>query len=431
MLDSLKRLTKHSAVYGVGHILTRVVGFLLLPLYTNKLPAREFGVAAIIFAFLAVMTPIYTYGLDAAFLRYFILNDDARRRRKIFSTAFWSVFVVALLLSAGIFGLGGWLSGALLTERSYAGLIRIAGLILLFDALAFLPFLYLRAVEKSVVYTTLKFVNVLVNVGLNLYFIVHLGRGVEGIFLANVWASAVTLLLVSFVLVQQVGFTYSVADVKELLKFGLPFLPSVLSVVLLDLIDRPLMEKLAGLEMTGIYNAGVKLGMFMALLVTAFRFAWHPFFLSTSKQSNAPQIFSRVFTYFTLVGSAVFLTVSFFVDEIAQFRLGSFTLIGREYWSGTQVVPLILLAHLLYGMYVNFIVGIYLKNKTRVLPLITLAGVGVNVAANVLLIPRLGMMGAGYARVAGYFVMAGLLYVFAQRFYRIDYEVGRLLKLAG
>ena len=162
----------------------------------------------------------------------------------------------------------------------------------------------------------------------------------------------------------------------------------------------------------------------MALLVAAFRFAWHPFFLSTSKQEDAKEIFAKILTYFAVIGACLFLTASFFIDQLVQFDFFGVTLIDEKYWQGTKVVPLILLAQLIYGVYVNFVVGIHLKMKTKFLPLITGAGLAVNIAVNLFLIPKFGMMGAGYAKVAGYIVMSGFLYFVARRYYPIPYEFG-------
>lgn len=431
MFSSIKRLTKHSLVYGVGHILARFVGFLLLPLYTNKLPTTEFGVAAVVFSYLAVLTIVYTYGLDAAFLRYYILNDNPEEKRKIFSTAFWAIFTIAILFSVLIYFSSVTISRVILSTNQYAHIFKLTSFILLFDALAVLPFLYLRALEKSVIYTSLKFINVVITVSLNLLFIVKMGKGVEGIFLANAWASGITFFLVSPILLKQIRLEFSKIHYFELLRFGLPYLPSTMAVVLLDLVDRFILEKLAGLDVTGLYNAGYKLGMFMALFVTAFRFAWHPFFLSTSRQENAREIFSRVLTYFTTIGAAIFLVISLFIDQIVRFEIFGFTLFGTDYWASTKVVPVILLAYLTYGIYVNFVVGIHLEKKTQYLPFVTGSGTAVNVLANFILIPKFGMMGAAYATLLGYGVMAILLYILVQRIYAIPYEFPRLLKLAG
>lgn len=276
----------------------------------------------------------------------------------------------------------------------------------------------------------MKFVNVIINVSLNVIFIVYLQKGVRGIFSANAWASAITFFLLIPVLIKQISFKFYWNDFKELLRFGLPYLPSTLAVVALDLVDRFILEKMAGLEVTGIYNAGYKLGTFMALFVTAFRFAWHPFFLSTSKQENAKEVFSKVLTYFTTIGAAIFLVISLFIDELVRLQLFGFTIFGSDYWDGTKIVPIILVSYLIYGMYVNFVVGIHLEKKTQYLPLITGAGAGVNILANIVLIPKFGMLGSAYATLLGYVVMTSMLYFFARRFYAIQYEFGRLFKVA-
>ncbi len=431
MLSSLKRLSKHSAVYGFGHILARSIGFLLLPLHTNYLPPAEFGVAAVMFTFLALMTIVYTYGIDAAFLRYYILSQEEGERRAIFSTAFWTVAASSVVLSLLMLVAARPVARLLISEGSFPVLVRLSAGILFFDALSVMPFLILRAEERSVRFASIKFLNVFVNVFFNFLLIVHLNQGVKGIFLANLIASAVTFVLVSPLILRQLTTRISSPVLRELLVFGLPYLPSTLAVVILDLIDRFLLERMAGLQVTGLYNAGYKLAMFMALMVTAFRFAWHPFFLSTSKEPNATEVFKKVLTYFVLGCSAVYLVVSLFVDDLVRLRLFGFSFFGEEYWGGTRIVPVVMLGYLLYGIYLNFLVGVYLEKRTHYLPFITGAAALTNVVGNLLLIPRLGMMGAAYATVAGYAVMAALLYALAQRLYPVRYEFGRILKIGA
>lgn len=430
MLSSIKRLTKHSAVYGVGHIISRVVNFLLLPLHTNLLSPADFGVSNLVFSVLAIMTIVYTFGLDAAFLRYFILSDDPKKRKDVFSTAFWSVLVFACFFTALLYLNAGAISRLVISEGDYSHLFRLTSLILLFDALAFLPLLFLRAEERSRHFVLMKFINVVINVAMNVVLLVYLRKGVEGIFWANLWASAITFVLVLPILIRNIEFRFLWPDFSELFKFGLPYVPAALSVVVLDLANRFILEKMAGLEVTGIFSAGYKLGIFMSLVVAAFRFAWPPFFLSTSKQENAKDIFSKVLTYFVFATAVIFLAISFFVNDLVRLSFFGWTIFGEDYWKGTVVTPVVLLSYVFYGMYVNFMVGIYIEKKTHYLPLITGAGAAVNVVANIILIRRFGMMGAAYASLLGYAVMAGLLHFYAQKFYAIKYEFGRILKLA-
>ncbi|RKY82886.1 hypothetical protein DRP98_08465, partial [candidate division KSB1 bacterium] len=268
-----------------------------------------------------------------------------------------------------------------------------------------------------------------VNVVANILFIVKLKYGVSGIFAANAVSSAFALLILSPVIVRNFRPQVRKTTLFELLRFGLPYVPSGLAAVIMDLVDRFILQRLTDYTTTGIYSAGYKLGMFMALFVAAFRFAWHPFFLSVAKQENAKQIYSKVLNYFVFACSMVFLLISFFIDEIVRLRIFGFTLFGVSYWSSTRIVPVIMLSYLMYGIYVNFLIGIYLKKKTHVLPFITGTAAVINVLFNFLLIPQMGMMGAAWATLIAYFSMAAILYFVVQRWYYISYEWRKLTLL--
>lgn len=433
---NIKRLFKHSAVYGIGHIINRSISFLLLPLHTNIFAEDIYGVAGLVFTYLAILTIVYTYGLDVAFFRFYILEQDAQKRRSIFSTAFTTVFYTTVLFSLALIVGAKPIAANLFGPESQAlgidlpMLIQLTAGILAFDALAFLPFLIFRAEEKSVPYILYKFINVALTLGLNIVLLVTLKTGIEGIFIANLIASAATFLCLVPMAMKYFHFSFSWSMLRELLEFGLPYLPATIAVVLMDTVDRVFIERLIGVEAVGLYNAGAKLGMFMALFVTAFRFAWHPFFLSTTKLENAKEIFARIFTYVILACGMVFLFFAFFIDDLVKIRIFGNPLIGETYWSATVVVPVIFLAYIFYAAYLNFLIGIYLEKKTRSLPFITIAGMIVNLLANFLLIPVIGIMGAAWARLFAYVVMAIALYFVSRPLYRIDYEWCRVLKFA-
>ena len=430
MRESLKRLTKHSVVYGISHIVTRSVGFLLLPLYTNTFERAEYGVAALIFTFLAIATIIYTMGVDSAFLRYYILDESAEKRRATFSTAFWTVLFLAtgfsLFLLTGSAPIARWL----LDSAAYRPLIMLSAGILFFDALNVLPFLVLRAEERSIHFAILKFANVVVNLALNIVLIVQLKHGIEGIFQANLVASASTFVLLLPVSLRRLSLSVSGKVLRDLLRFGIPYLPSTLAVVLMDVIDRFILKELAGFAVAGLYSAGYKLGTFMALFIAAFRFAWHPFFLSEVKKEGAKELFARVLTYLLLACFAVFLVLSFTIDDIVRLRIFGITIFGPRYWDSTVIVPTIMLAYIFFAAYLNFVIGIYTEKKSEYLPLVTGIGAAVNIAANYLLIPKFGMMGSAYATVLGYAAMASALYVVGQRLYPVPYEWKRVLHLS-
>lgn len=429
MLASLKRLTKHSAVYGIGHIVSRSLGFLLLPIHTNYLEPHSYGLAALLFSALAILNVFFTYGLDTAFLRFFALAEKKEQKCRLFSSAFWTIFTTGILFSAILLIYPRPVSLWIFRSPDHLVLIRLAAAILFFDALVLLPFLILRAEEKSRQFVLLKTAGIAVNLGMNIILVGLLKLGVAGIFWSNFIASAVTFLMMMPIILSWLRWTFDRSDWSELMKFGLPYVPSVLSVIVMDQISRFFIARLIGAEATGIFSASYKLGMFMGLLCAAFRFAWHPFFLSTAKQPDAQRIFARVLTYFLWVTSIFFLLISFFVDEIVRIRIFGFQIFGEQFAGGLSIVPIVMLAYILYGVYVNFFIGIFLKKKSHYVPVITGMGGLTALLGNYFLIPLCGLIGAAWATTLAYGVMAAALYGISRKLYPVPYEWTRVLKL--
>jgi O-antigen/teichoic acid export membrane protein len=199
--------------------------------------------------------------------------------------------------------------------------------------------------------------------------------------------------------------------------------------MVVQVIDVPILEKLTDLQTVGIYKANYKLGIFMMLFVMMFQYAWQPFFLQNAKDPQAKEMFSKVLSYFTLVGSSILVILSLFITDIAQIQIEGYSLIGSKYWSGLHIVPIVLLAYLINGMYVIFSAGIYIEEKSIYVPLIAGSGAVLNVVANFTLIPLLNITGAALATLASYFVMAAGYYFVTQRFYKVKYELKRISKI--
>ena len=429
MLQTIKRLTKHSMVYGIGHIVSRFLGFLLLPIHTNVFLPEEYRTPALLFSSLAIFNVFFGYGMDVAFLRYFILEETEEGKKRIFSTAFLMILSTGVCFSALMIVYPSPFSMIIFRSADYLNLIRLAAGILLADALCLLPFLVLRGEERSTQFVLLKTLNIVVNVGLNIFLIVILRWGIQGIFIANLVASVFTLGTLTPVIFRWLRPVFQKQTLMELFRFGLPYVPSGLAVIVMDQIGRFFLDRMVGEEPTGIFSAGYKLGMFMGLVVAAFRFAWHPFFLSTSKQDDAPGIFARVLTYFIGVTGFFFLVISFFIEDIVHFQIAGAGILGEDYAAGTVIVPIIMLAYIGFGIYANFVVGIYLKRKTIYLPFVTGVGALVVILVNLILIPRYGIMGAAWATFLAYYAMAATLYLVSRRLYYIPYEIGRIMKL--
>jgi len=432
MFALIRRLLKHSAVYGLGHVLSRVVSFLLLPYLTHTLTPDQYGAVTLLYTFISIVLVFYVYGSDIAYLRFYILEKDAQKQKQIFGTIFWATAITSGILSILIVLASRWVGGVIFDDPRAMGpqagyLILLCTGILIVDALGMFPYLYLRAVEKSLPFIVLKVLGVAIHVGLTALFLSVFHRGIAGVFEANLIASALQLILLLPVILKYTSFRIHGAQLMEFLRFGLPSLPSQLFVNIVELSDRKILELLLGLTVVGVYSAGYKLGLFMAVVTLGFRFAWHPFFLSIADRPDAKATFSRVFTYFLLVTASLFLLLIFTLEPLVKLRLPFVgVLIEQRYWGGLKVFPVILLAHIFNGASAHFMVGVYLKKKMGLMPIVTGVAAVVNVGFNLIFIPIFGMMAAAWATALAYFTLAALLYVLIRPHYRVDYEWRRV-----
>lgn len=428
MFDKLKELTKDTAVYGISTMLGRFLNFILVPFYTNIFAPADYGVVIILYSYIAIMNIVFIYGLDAAFLKYAAFKDIGDEKDN-FSTPYISVFITSVMFSSLFVLFSSYIVSGIGIPYGSENLIILSSAIIFIDSIAVLPFLKIRLERKAKKFAAIKILNIVVNILLNVILIVVLKWGITAIFISNLIASILSLILVSPTISRYFKFSFHKILFKRLMKFGLPYLPAGLAVMLVQVIDVPILEKLTDLDTVGIYKANYKLGIFMMLLVNMFNYAWQPFFLQNAKEENAKQMFSKVFTYFSIVAFSLLVVLSLFINDIVQLNIFGFHIIGSEYWGGLDIVPVILLGYLFNGFYVVFSAGIYIEEKSIFAPVVAGAGAVTNIVSNFLLIPPFGIMGAAFATLLSYFVMAGGYYLVTQKYYRIEYDFKRIFKL--
>jgi len=428
MKEKIKELTKDTAIYGISTMLGRFLNFLLVPFFTNVFLPAEYGVVNILYSYIAIFNIIFIYGMDSAFLKYAAFKDIGDDKEN-FSTPYISVFITSVLFVLIITAFQNPISVFLEISDKQKLLIILSALILFFDANAVIPFLKLRLERKAKLFSLLKVLNISINIVLNVYLIIKLKWGIEAIFVSNLAASVLTLIFILPTIIKNFRFTFHIELFKRLLKFGLPYLPAGIGVMMVQVIDVPILQKLTNVQTVGIYKANYKLGIFMMLFVNMFQFAWQPFFLNNAKEDNAKELFSKVLTYFTIVGAILLVILSLFIDDLVKLSIHGFSIIGSNYWSGLYIVPVILLGYLFNGLYVVFSAGIYIKEKSMYAPIVAGLGAFTNVLVNYLLIPELNIMGAALATLAAYVVMAAGYYVVTQKYYKIHYEYGKLWKI--
>ncbi|MCX6120414.1 MAG: polysaccharide biosynthesis C-terminal domain-containing protein [Ignavibacteriales bacterium] len=430
MLDKILRLGKETAIYGLSTVVGRLLNFLIVPFYANVLLPAENGVISNIYAYIAFAYVIFCYGMEPAYMR-FVSSLELGDKKQNFSVPFLSLLATSVLLALAIHFNSPALASFLGVDSSQHYFIQYAGWILCLDALTIIPFASLRMEQKAKRFAALKIFNITANLLLNLGLILGLGMHAEGVFLANLLASGLTFLAMIGMVLRRLTFKFPVGLYKEILQFGLPYIPAGLAGIAMQVIDRPIVKALTNDATLGIYQLNYRLGIFMMLIVGMFDYAWRPFFLNHAKDADAKPLFAKVFTYFVLGAMSVFLTISLFIEDIVRMKFFGKQFFPPIYWQGVEIVPWVLLAYVFTGAYVVFVVGVYLEKKTKYLPFITGAGALLNVGANLFLIPKIGILGAALSTLFSYIVMATGMYFASQRFYRVEYEWNKVLTIAG
>lgn len=438
-MRQLRSLATQTAIYGMSTILVRVLNYLLAPLHTRVFTDQaDYGIISEMYAYVTFINVVCMFGMETAFFR-FAGRNDGFDRGKVFGSAQIFLLSTTALITGALLFMSGDIAGSLGYADNSRYVIYFA-LIIGFDTLVNIPFARLRLEGRPWRYFLIKLLNVGINIALNLFFLLpallddHVlfsavgftydpANGVAYVFLANLIASAVTFLL--FV-PSMLSMRFDVQVWKKLLAYGAPLIIIGLAGMVNETLDRVLIKYWGdgtveeNLRQVGIYSAVYKLAIFMTLAVQGFRMGAEPFFFSHSEEKNAPATYALIMKYFVIACCMIFLGVGLFPD---LFKI----IIGPDYHSGLYIVPILLLAQLLLGVYYNQSVWYKLTDKTTFATIIPIAGAIITIALNYVLIPRMGYAGAAWATLACYFSMVVLSYRIGQRYYPVPYPMRKII----
>ncbi|MCC5941826.1 MAG: oligosaccharide flippase family protein [Balneolaceae bacterium] len=434
-MNKLRELFSDTLIYGISSVLARFINYLLVPLHTGVFNTAQYGIMGLVYAAIAFLNVLFTFGMESAYLRY---AEDRKQAPHVFKTLQISLLLFASFLCLILYFLMPWLLPVMSLGGDVAGIYLIMLGILWFDTLSIIPMAELRLTRRAWLYATLKTVNVLINIALNFYLILGLGLGIEAVFLANLAASFVMTILVWMFTADLLKGSFKNEWVKTAFTFGWPFVPSGIGFVINETLDRFLLnamdpantERLYGQGVTpedvvGIYNACYKLAVFMLLLVQMYRMAWQPFFMRHAKDVQSKKLFGQAFIWYNVFSAMVFMAVALFREQIVAIRIPGTesTLIHSDYWGGLDIVPFLLLAYWFHGWYINFSSGVFIKEKTRIFYKITLMGAVITIIMNLLLIPYLGMVGSAIATMISYGSMATALGLYSKKVMEVPYRL--------
>lgn len=421
MHSHLRKIFSDTLIYSAGNIFNRLLPFLLLPVYTYYFQPEQYGVFSLIYSFWFFVVVFYLFGMETSFQKFFIEAKQPEEQKKIFSSTVILISITSLIFSSVIYLLSSAISKWLTGNIANAYLIKLLALILIIDALSRFPMILINGMQESKKYAVINSICVVVNVAANIILIVVLKFGIESILYSYAISYSV-LFLLSFADVRKYfEFSFSRETINYLLKFAYSFLFYGLFVVSMDLMDRFILGYFKGDAEVGIYSACYRIGIVMNLLISGFRTAWIPFFLNLKDEQNNKEIFSKIFSYFCFGGLILFLFLSLFVNDIVALKIGEFSLLNKNYWSGLGIIPFILLAYLFFGLYTNLNIASYFENKIKYLIISSAAGCASNIILNLILIPKYSIMGAAIATMVSYMIMFITIYYYSQKIYRINY----------
>lgn len=437
-MNPLKRLFKQTFIYGLATVLPRVLSFFLLPLYTSVFEnAAGYGQYINIYSWIAIFNVFLAYGMETAFFRFF--HKQANKKTVI------STSLVSLLCSSLLF-----LVLALVVKENLANItninvdyIKFTTYILVLDALVIIPFALLRAQEKPMKYALLKTINVAINLGFNVFFLLVLPKlaveNVEGfwnriynegweiqyIFISNIIASGITLLLL-IPTYFKVTYSFDFTIWKGMLKYAGPVMIAGVAFTINEVFDKILLTELLPPDIAqtevGKYGACYKLALFMTLFGTAFRMGVEPFFFSHANSEKPQKTYAQITNYFVIMGSVILLTVVVLIEPLGELLIRNST-----YWEALEVVPIILLASFCLGIYHNLSVWYKVTDQTKFGAYISSIGALITLVINVAFIEKIGYMASALATLAAYGSMMLMSYYFGRKYYPVPYNMRKIL----
>lgn len=449
-MTALKRLAGQTAIYGIPSILGRILGYLLVPLYTRIFAPGDYGTVNVFYSYASLLMVILTYGMETAFFRF---NENESDKEKVFSTGMISLLISSVLFLSLVSVFAGPVASFIdyTDNRDY---VIWFGWILSLDAISSIPFARLRARNKAKRFAAIKMAGILINVCLNLFFILlcpyllkhsdinnflhflsfiyRADWGIEYIFISNLISSVVVLLLL-LPEIMSTRFKLYPALWKKMLIYAFPLLFAGMAGIVNETFDRLLLRYLLPKDIAtyqvGIYSACYKISILMTIFIQAYRYAAEPFFFAQAKEKDAKIVYARIMDYFIITVAFIFLGTMIYLDD---FILP--VLVDKSYWAGRGVIPVLMLANLFLGVYYNLSIWYKLINKTIWGAWIAVIGAVITLVLNFLWIPLssdhiiYSYYGSAWATFICYAAMMIISFILGQRFFPIKYN---LLKFFG
>ena len=435
-MNQIKKLAGQTLVYGLSNMLGRFLNYLLVPLHTIVLGKFFYGKLTFIYGSSAILLVLLTYGLETGFFRFASKKEEDYN--KVLGTSLYSIlFSTSLFILLSVVFKNLW--QAYFEVNNYKIVLYFI-LIISFDVLNAIPFAKLRIDERPIKFMFIKLIGIFVNIALNLFYLLLCRKLYEAgntgflaqiykpelvldyVLIANLISSAVTfIVLLPEIIRVKPSFDFTL--LKRILAYSFPILLIGLAGQFNDNIDKLLIPKLINdpnpMEQLGIYGANFKLSVLMVLFIQMFRYAAEPFFFKNSENADAKKLYADVMNYFIIFGLIIFLGVMFYIDILKYF-------IAEEFREGLFVVPILLIAKLIFGILFSLSIWFKVTDKTKYGILVAVIGALITIILNVILLPRIGYLGSALASLLSYSVMLAVSYYLSTKHYLIKYNFKKI-----
>jgi len=421
MLEEIKRLLKHATIYGLGNVLGKVVGFVMIPFYTHYLKPADYGTLELLDLSLTLTTLILTMWLNASLVRHYNDFADRRNQNEAVSTILIFAFAVGVIVTCAGIRFARPLAALILNDSDLYRYVVLESWAFLLSTLNVVCISYLRARQRSSLVVGTGLVSLFLSLLLNIYFIAILHIGVLGVLYSNLISSVLITLPLTVQTIRQVQLRFSLQKLRGIISFGTPLIITSAAAFTLNFSDRFFLRHFSTISDVGLYALGYKFGFMLSLLVVQpFDMIWQARIYEIAKQENVGATFARLFEYYCFVLAATGLALSICIKEILS------VLTTPEFHMAYRVVPVVALAYVFQGANRFFLAGAYIAKKTMPLGPVGLISASTNIGLNLLLIPRFGMMGAAWATAISFCIMSALSYAVSQRVFPIPYVFSRV-----
>lgn len=424
MFKILKSSVRDTAIYSIGTFSSKLVGFVLVPLYTNSkyLSEIDYGVLNLAEANLQFMISVFGLGLCYAFERWYWDKEYIDKRKTIFFTIQVATFLISLIFLLLLFPFSTRFSACVFSSSDYATIFNLMLINAGLEIIAQTPNSLMRLDNRPTLFTVANISKLFVSVVFTVLFIVHFGLGLEGVYYAQIIGVLVYFGIISRFLYRQSSVGFEWLALKDMLRFRFPFLLPVIALNVFSFNDRFVLSKMLDVVDVGIYSLGAKLSnTIKVFLITAIWLALTPTIYRMMNDPGNKRFYSKVMTYLSFVVIIFVMLFSFFGKELVMVLSKDET-----YWNAYIVMPVVSLG-IFFGMLKDVsLIGLNITKKTKSVATTTIVVTGINLGLNILLVPYLGILGAAFSGLITQLLFFAIIYHIAQKHYTIPYELNKI-----